>query len=345
MFPFFSPSDKKCTYGIKCKFYHPERINQSYISLADELREKAQISTVKEERNARQLQSDPAPAQNAFPHPRDSDKEIKKDQQSSSPPRQVSENKLLYWDDPRNSPNHVPSSVTGAQFQKEWPSMHLVPNHYYANMSHDYLDSGLGSFESQYSDIPHFTSNSSRLRPQHQGALPGPKKSPVPLEKNTACSHSVPSTPHQQLHGTMDSQAQPKYNTYRPHVPSLAASHQHALPSNFQYSGGTHLQQTYWSDPFQGLPQANTSNSLPSSLHPLQCHGSCCSGSGHQYHSWGQQPSSAAFDPQRLELRKKLQAIFSPQLVDTVMEMFPHLTNAEKLAVEILNLKAQREFF
>ncbi|XP_038566827.1 endoribonuclease ZC3H12A isoform X2 [Micropterus salmoides] len=74
------PYDKKCTYGIKCKFYHPERANQSYLSLADELREKAQISTLKEERNAtlppRQLQADPH------------DSEYTRDQQSSSHPGQ-----------------------------------------------------------------------------------------------------------------------------------------------------------------------------------------------------------------------------------------------------------------
>lgn len=29
---------KKCTYGIKCKFYHPERVNQSQLAVADELR-------------------------------------------------------------------------------------------------------------------------------------------------------------------------------------------------------------------------------------------------------------------------------------------------------------------
>ncbi|XP_041831790.1 endoribonuclease ZC3H12A-like [Melanotaenia boesemani] len=32
------PYGKKCTYGIKCKFYHPERTNQSQLSVADELR-------------------------------------------------------------------------------------------------------------------------------------------------------------------------------------------------------------------------------------------------------------------------------------------------------------------
>ncbi|KAM4522239.1 putative ribonuclease ZC3H12C [Odontesthes bonariensis] len=32
------PYGKKCTYGVKCKFYHPERANQSALSVADELR-------------------------------------------------------------------------------------------------------------------------------------------------------------------------------------------------------------------------------------------------------------------------------------------------------------------
>ncbi|XP_040016791.2 putative ribonuclease ZC3H12D [Gasterosteus aculeatus] len=32
------PYGKKCTYGVKCKFYHPERANQSHMSVADELR-------------------------------------------------------------------------------------------------------------------------------------------------------------------------------------------------------------------------------------------------------------------------------------------------------------------
>nr|XP_046229505.1 probable ribonuclease ZC3H12D [Scatophagus argus] len=32
------PYGKKCTYGVKCKFYHPERNNQSQLSVADELR-------------------------------------------------------------------------------------------------------------------------------------------------------------------------------------------------------------------------------------------------------------------------------------------------------------------
>ncbi|XP_054477816.1 endoribonuclease ZC3H12A [Anoplopoma fimbria] len=346
------PYDKKCTYGIKCKFYHPERSNQSYLSLADELREKAQISTVKEERNARssprQLQSDPGPAHNAFSHPKDSYTEHIRDQQSYSHPGLVRENSLLYWEEPRKSPNHMPCPVTGSQSQKEWPGMHSMPNHYYSNISHEYLDSGLGSYESQYSDYSHCLSNSHRIRPQQQSALAGPRHAPVHSEKNntsqscSCCSHVVPA--HRQHHGDQDCKGQPKYDPYPPHMFPAGVPHQNSLPSHLHYSGTPHHQQHYWSDPFQGLPQARTSCSLPPSAN--SSHPQNGSYKGQQYNSWGQQQSSsAAYDPQRLELRKKLQAIFNPQQVDTVMEMFPHVMNAEKLAAEILNLKAQRGIF
>nr|XP_046256196.1 endoribonuclease ZC3H12A [Scatophagus argus] len=345
------PYDKKCTYGNKCKFYHPERTNQSYQSLADELREKAQISTVKEERNVklspRHLQSDPGPAYSSRFHPQDSQTEYIRDQQSSSHPGQVSENTLLYWEDPRSrSPNHVPCSVTANQCQKDWPGPHSMTNHYYASMAHEYLDSGLGSYESQYSDFSHCLSNSHRVRSEQQSALTGPRHASVHLEKNnmsqscSCCSHVLPSTIRQQHPRSLDSSGHPKYDTYPPHLFPLGGPHQHSLPSHLRYSGASHHQQNYWSDPFQGLPQARTSHSLPSS----HSHNSCCSYEGRQYNSWGQQ-QSAAFDPQRLEVRKKLQAIFNPSQVDIVMEMFPHVMDAEKLAAEILKQKAERGIF
>lgn len=343
---FLFSSDKKCTYGIKCKFYHPERSNQSYLSLADELREKAQISTVKEQRNARvsprQLQSDPGPPHDACSHPKDSNTEHTRGQQSYSHPSQVFEN-TLYWEDPRQSLNHMPCPVTGSQGQKEWPSLQSMPNHYYANVSPDYLDSGLGSYESQYSDYSHCLDNSHRPRPQRQGALAALRHAPVHLEKNNTsqscrcCSHIVPA--QQQHHGDQGTKGQPEYDTYPPHVFPASAPHHNSLPSHHPpYSGAPRHQQPYWSDPFQGLPQARTL-CVPPSSHPHNC-----SHEGQQYHSWARQ-QSAAYDPQRLELRKKLQAIFNPQQVDTVMEMFPHVVNAEKLAAEILNLKAQRGIF
>lgn len=345
------PYDKKCTYGIKCKFYHPERANKSYLSLADELREKAQISTVKEDKNARlstrHLQSDPGPAHNGCFHAQDSNTEYMRDLKSVSHPGQVSENRLVYWEDPRRSPTHMQCPVTGSQCQKEWPRPQAMPSHYYANVSHEYLDSGLGSYESQYSDFGHSSSHRHRL--QQQNALPGPIHASLHSDKNNTshscrcCSHVAPSTTHQQH---LDPLGQPKYDTYPPHMFPSGVAHQRSLPNHLPYSSAPHHQQNYWSDPFQGMPQASTSRSLPSSVHTSHGHNSCRSYEGHQYHPWGQQKSSStAFDAQRMELRKKLQAIFNPQEVDTVMQMFPHLKDAEKLAAEILNLKAQRGIF
>ncbi|XP_008275602.1 ribonuclease ZC3H12A [Stegastes partitus] len=345
------PYDKKCTYGIKCKFYHPERANQSYRSLADELREKALISSVKEERNVRysprQLQSEPGPAHKACVHPREFITELTRDQQFSSHSGPVSENELLYWDDLRNGTNHMPCSVQGSQCQKEWPGLHLMTKNYYANTPPEYQDSGFGSFESQYSDNSHSLSNSHRPRPQHPSALAVPKNAPEHLKKNNSSqSCRCCSAAHQQHHGNMDPKGQPHYNTYPSHLFPPGVPQQHSLPGHFHYSGAPHLQQNYWSDPFQGLPLARTSSSLPSSVNSSHSHNCCGFYKSHQCHSWGQQqPSSAAFDPQRLELRKNLQAIFNPQQVDAVMEMFPHLTDPEKLAAEILNMKTQRGMF
>ncbi|XP_068616356.1 endoribonuclease ZC3H12A-like, partial [Brachionichthys hirsutus] len=348
------PYDKKCTYGIKCKFYHPERTNQSYLSLADELREKAQISTEKEGKNARlsprHLQSDPGLAHNAYSHPDGYDAEHIRDRQSSSHPGQDCENTRLYWEDPRN---HVSFSVKGNQCQTEMPGLHLIPNHYYANVSHEHLDSGLGSYESQYSDFSQCLSNSHRLRPQHQSPLAGHRHASVHSEKNhirescRCCSNAGPSAAHQKPHGKPDCNGQPIYDTFSPHMFSPGVPLQRSLPNHLCYGRAPHHEQNYWSDPFQGMPQIRTSNGLPSSGQTSHSHNSPCSYEGHHYHSFGPQQSSSctAFDPERFELRKRLQAIFNPLEVDTVMEMFPRLMDAEKLAVEILNLKASNGIF
>ncbi|XP_072249956.1 endoribonuclease ZC3H12A [Leuresthes tenuis] len=347
------PYDKKCTYGIKCKFFHPERANQSYLSLADELREKAQISTVKEERNARsspkQPQSDHVPAHNFSPHPRDT--QLPTDQSSSSFPGQVNEhanrNKLLYWEDPKNNSYHMPSAVTGGYCQKNRPGLQSLQNHYYANVSHEYLDSGFGSFDSHYSDISHSHSNSHRHRPQNQSTLTGHQHASVHLEKNnTSQSCRCCSYAHPHHDGNTKSKGQPAYDTYPPHMFPHNVPHQHSLPNYLHYNEALHLQQNYWSDPYQGLPQERATSGFSSLVHSSHSHNSCHSYKDHQYQTWGQQqPPPVALDPQRSELRKKLQAIFNPHQVDTVMEMFPHLMDAEKLAAEILNLKVHRGIF
>lgn len=337
------PYDKKCTYGIKCKFYHPERANQSYLSVADELREKAQISSHKEERrlSPRALQGEPGAVHSASSYPLEPNTDL----QSSLHSSQVSENRLLFRDDPpRSTHNHIQLSAPGGQSQKEWAGLHRLPSHYYANSSHECLDSGLGSYESQYSECSHCLSSSHRPRPQQQSALAGSRHTSAHMEKNNpiqpsrCCSYAGHPQPPRNPH--VDCKGQPKYDAHPPNMFPHSMPPQRSLPAHSQYNAGPHHQPNYWSDPFQLLPQARTSHSLPG--HVSNSH---CSYNGHQYQPWGQQPSPPAPDSKRLELRKRLQAIFNPHEVETVMDMFPHLTDAEKLAAEILNLKVQRGTF
>ncbi|KAM4736326.1 endoribonuclease ZC3H12A [Anableps anableps] len=340
------PYDKKCTYGIKCKYYHPERANHSYLSLADELREKAQISSVKEERKARSSvnysQSEPEPS-----HPQH--RNLPWDQQSSSVPGHINENKLLPWEDFRKSPNQLLSPVKGGKCQTEYPGQNYMPNHYYPNMSREYFDSGFVSTESHYSDMPPNISRNSHRPGPHQGNLAGLQHTSVHVEKNnTSHCGKCCSYPHQQDHSNIDSSSQPIYDIYLPNMFLQGVCLQHSLPAQFHNTAAPQLHHNYWSDPFQCVPQARASCPAPSLAYSSHCHSSCCSYKSHQYQTWGQQQPPApcaAFEQKRSEMRKKLQAIFNPHQVDAVMEMYPHLMDAEKLAAEILNMKVQGMIF
>lgn len=279
------------------------------------------------------------------------------DQHSALHPSQVSENTLLHWDGPRTSRNHPPGST--AESQREWPGMHSVSGNPCASISHERLDSGLGSYESQYSDIAHSHSKPYRPRPQqHQPLPPGSRHTSMQVERQgtpsacRCCSHIPPTTasPQHCCSPNLELQPQPRYDTYPPFMYPPSMQHHYSLPSHPQNGGPHHhhQQQKYWSDPFQGLPQARTPCSLPGPVHsPAPPHSPTCSYGEHQYHSWArpQPPPTTAFNPERVELRKKLQAIFNPSQVDTVMEMFPHVMDAQKLAAEILNLKSLGRMF
>ncbi|XP_061675127.1 endoribonuclease ZC3H12A-like isoform X2 [Syngnathoides biaculeatus] len=281
------PYDKKCTYGMKCKFYHPERAKQSYLSLADELREKAQILPGKACH-----QSSYGPSQ-SMPYSRPQELNTLAHQWSLHP-NQNNQNKVLYWKVPN------PALASGHQECSG-------PNHYQSSAPHEYLDSGLGSYETQYCDI--CFRNSHRVATQPQRA--GPKQS-------CSCSRNV--------------------DFANPFMFPVGAAQNHRVPG--PSNGAPHCQRNYWSDPFPRPPQAEMCSPLHP-VHPSHRDSFCCSCSEQQYPFWLQKQ----FDGQRLELRKKLQAIFSLQQVDTVMDMFPHVMNAEKLAAEILNLKAQDRIF
>ncbi|KAM6967588.1 endoribonuclease ZC3H12A [Aplochiton taeniatus] len=355
------PYDRKCTYGIKCKFYHPERANQSYRSLADELRESARILTGKEERShvvlPRGTLSDLGST-----HPPSLEYELEHkltlDQRSSPHQAQVSENALLYWDRPR-------TSRSGRTYM-DLPGMRSPPSsdYPYISGSHEHLDSGLGSYEGHYSENHSQAYRPSR--PHHQGFPPGPRPPAMhhaPLsgamppgrydspQACSCCSHTASPAGHPKHHShpNLEPHSQARHDQCHPHVfpPSTNHHQPYSLPCHFQHNGAPGYQPKYWSDPFQGMPQMRTTCSLPSPVHhPVPCGQSYPYGEHQPQHPWDQAPPPAtAFDPEREELRKKLQAIFTPRQVDTAMGMFPHLRDAQKLAAEILNLKSSGGIF
>ncbi|CAL8287800.1 unnamed protein product [Merluccius merluccius] len=337
------PYDKKCTYGIKCKFYHPERANQAYSSLADELRERARVSTAKPDRKYQLIprgpHCDPGPASN----PRSLDLETEPwpflEPRGSA---KVTENALICRDGGRTTQNHASSTAA----QKDWHG----PTCPYSCVSQD---SGLGSYESQFSGGGGGGGESGvspwSRPPQHSAMyLQGPGT-------RSMCRCCTPAAPPAERYSRSSSSfcssssAQPKYDTFPPYAYPPSMHQYYSLPGHPQQGrqqnqNQQHQQPKYWSDPFHELPKAREPCNLSGPLlAPPQSRGPSCA---YRENPWApSQMHSPAFDPDRLDLRKKLHAIFNPYQVDAVMQMFPHLTDAQRLAAEILKFKAQGEVF
>ncbi|XP_023676991.2 endoribonuclease ZC3H12A [Paramormyrops kingsleyae] len=315
------PYGKKCTYGIKCKFYHPERVNQSQRSLADELRENAKLKDDKKAKKG--PQRDPCHTQSPVPLAQELEQKLNLD--GHWPPRkvqQVTENVPLYW---------------GQSPWSDWAGQDCATS---IDSSLEHLDSGLGSYESQYSDVsrghsspyiadPRLLHCSSRDRSRRHFAQSGESKRLDGYQPSQCCPHvPVAAGTHQFSHDPhlkFASPGQSSYSTYWSHLypqDSQACS----LPTNFQPGGVVPHQDKYW------LFESRSSSSLPD---PHQMLGQHTQGSVVPYPE-----QRASFGVEREEVRKKLQAIFNPYHVDKVMGMFPHLLDPQKLAAEILSLKS-----
>ncbi|CAL8247721.1 unnamed protein product [Lota lota] len=327
------PYGKKCTYGIKCKFYHPERANQAYSSLADELREKARLSTAKPDRKYRQLPRGPPCAPGLASNPRSLDLETEPwpslVPRGSAHPAKVTENFLICQEGGRTTQNHT--SATWAQ--KDWPGPACPSHHPYSGLSQD---SGLGSYESQFSS----DGQSPWSRPPQPSVY---LEGPGPRSMCGCCPPAQPSTgPY-----SHSSSSIPKYDTFPPYAYPPSMHQYHSLPGHpqqgRQQNHNQQQQPKYWSVPHEARGPCSLSGPRVS---PSQPGDPSCAYRDPVSHPWAPPHTcSPAFDPDRLDLRKKLQAIFNAYQVDAVMEMFPHLTDAQKLAAEILKLKAQGEVF
>ncbi|XP_036393769.1 ribonuclease ZC3H12A [Megalops cyprinoides] len=352
------PYGKKCTYGIKCKFYHPERANQSQRSLADELRANARLSAQKEDKKP-VLPNKGAYAESSNGHCSlflDQELEHKLTLESHSSPKhcQVSENVLLHRSGA--PPGRRSASKKAATCsQAEWACHHHSPtstDSSFCYSSQDRLDSGLGSYESQYSETSrgHSDPYGAEHRQSPCSSSGGVQRYPPsghPERQDgrppcSCCSHTAMSSCLQQPYSQGPSRGagprcQPCYPPYGGSLYSPAVQH-YSLPTNFQqvHSG----QRKYWSDPFQGLPQPPSSNSLPDPMQISSPREQSFPGAYPDQRQWGQ-PQQAPYGAEREEVRKKLQAIFNPYQVDKVMGMFPHVLDPQVLAAQILNLKSQ----
>ncbi|KAK9960392.1 hypothetical protein ABG768_008252 [Culter alburnus] len=153
------PYGKKCTYGIKCKFYHPERTNQSQRSLADELRENARLSGSKEDSRitGRGIypRNDPGFGSSSPSLEQELEQKLKLEAESSDS-RDVM---LNYWDDilsmkkPLNTATVVDRTSLQAPFSTN-------PSSIFSS------DSGLGSYE-MFSESSQSTDDLHRMRLSH----------------------------------------------------------------------------------------------------------------------------------------------------------------------------------
>ncbi|XP_044028866.1 ribonuclease ZC3H12A isoform X2 [Siniperca chuatsi] len=326
------PYGKKCTYGIKCKFHHPERAKQSNRSVADELRENAKHPSTSLTQSS--AFSSPVPGQ-SLSLVEDMGRKLTLGHESGSSKKDHKNEHVAQVKGSHRSSKRATS-------RKEKTSQHSSSDHGSVRYSgsQEQLDSGLGSIDSQLMEA----------QSDHQyGATYGSSKHthsvrqqncPPRSAQCSCCSHgpssrgTTPAFLHHNQHyslGPVSSHSSdmihygpPHYDSYGAYPVSMPA---YSQPTDFQHSRvrSHRHQQRYWSDPFRAHPPVV--RSLP----------------GERLH-WeppkGSQPSPGGGE-EREVVRKKLLAIFSAHLVDTAMDMFPQMMDPQMLVAEILMLQNQ----
>ncbi|KAJ8340874.1 hypothetical protein SKAU_G00331650 [Synaphobranchus kaupii] len=331
------PYGKKCTYGIKCKFYHQDRAHHSQRSLADELRANAKLSSLKDDKRG----SSPKKAGHSDPTqgPASLSLEQEVEHRLSFKGCHVSENVLLHR--PGGGGHHGRRSAS-----KKGHSPAGTDSAYLSGSSQEWLDSGLGSYESQYCEASHTgpcsSSSSSSCRSPQRYVRSGhaPERLNGHQQPCSCCSHLAPPTCLRH-YGQGPAPCQPCY-TATPFGGPLYPTpiqHHYSLPNSFpQIHPGP---QKYWSDSYQPAPQSRSANSLPEHHRMPTPQEQGLMGVYGSDHWAPSPPHTPPFQSEREEVRKKLQAIFHPCQVDKVMGMFPHVLDPQALAAEILTLKSQ----
>ncbi|XP_075706649.1 endoribonuclease ZC3H12A [Rhinoderma darwinii] len=313
------PYGKKCTYGMKCKFYHPERINQTQRSVADELRDNARLSptngnTYLEDKKTRKMSvAEISTVDSDFTSMQKPPLERTGSSQKS---RTSDKNKLNQWN--------------GAS---EWYSQAVCPKDSHSQSSYDSGVEVWASVPNSFCDHSHkqatYCSCNQRIPCcQHRNDLENDPRKHYSSQK--LVPHSCHSTPYFPYNPSSPWSSQnTSHQIYGREMSEESAAARHSLPSDY-IPKPTHSLE-YWSEPG---PIVHSSR-RPQSNYPLY---SPVPPPSSDFQQWG---NSDRHTTERLRVRTNLCAIFNPSLVDSVMNMFPHLLDPQSLAAEILNYRAQ----
>nr|XP_033811760.1 endoribonuclease ZC3H12A isoform X2 [Geotrypetes seraphini] len=347
------PYGKKCTYGIKCKFYHPERINQPQRSVADELRANARLSPTKgtsshgaHKDDKKSRKSSQAELASAMPIDLDKvsmPKASMESRSSGSKPKIADISGAVQGGKVSASlPSHN-GSYGPLDWYQQSTSSHMDSLSY---VSQDHLDSGIGSLESQMSEM---WSTKAISHCEHCLAEPmGPcsycrrgtprhtYQPPHFLDCDNRLHHGPGS--HQSVSSNCSSSKFGPYSEDLSHARSSRRAVRQPLAGHYSlpddYTSASTPSPEYWFKPKHSSLQ-NRPNREPQ--HQLQ------RASESAYGGPGQWAPHDRYAEERASVHTKLCGIFQPHLVDTVMSLFPQLMDPQKLAAEILTYKSHNQ--
>uniref|UniRef100_A0A3Q3WJR9 C3H1-type domain-containing protein n=1 Tax=Mola mola TaxID=94237 RepID=A0A3Q3WJR9_MOLML len=213
------PYGKKCTFGIKCKFHHPERAKQSSLSVADELRDAKHPSSAQ-----KPFRPSPVPGQ-SFSLVGDMAKKLTLGHNGGSV-KTKRDHKSEHGTQLKGSSR----SGKTATSRKEKPGQHssLDQSSVQHSGSQKQLDSGLGSIESQPVEA---------LWSDHQYGLTygSSGRQRCPPDGPVSSSDMVP-------------YVRPHPSSYSGAYPG--STHAYSQLTEFQHGGSHSHKQQYWSVPF-----------------------------------------------------------------------------------------------
>ncbi|CAJ1083138.1 endoribonuclease ZC3H12A [Xyrichtys novacula] len=309
------PYGKKCTYGIKCKFHHPERANQSNRSVADELRDSAKQPSSSQKQSSPRVS--PVPGQ-SLSLVEDMAKKLTLGHESNPSKKDHKHEHVAH----SKGSHHRSGKRSTSRRDKNSHKSSSDQGSLRQSGSHEQLDSGLGSIDSQPMEAPwsmcdKYGSPHHPLGVRQQYCAPCSCCSHGPASQGTtqAFQHH-----NQRCASDLTPYGQPLYASYKTYPVSMPTYNK---PVEYQQCRVRGRQQQFWSDPFGAHPAAG------------------CNPPREHSHWERTQPSPDDADDAREVVRKKLLAIFSAHLVDTAMSMFPQQLDPQKLVAEILVLQSQ----